>query len=68
MPIATKQKLTCPKCKASKIVIFGDVWGAKELTARICKKCDISMESEMCEMGSRLTLSERIYNMLHNKI
>lgn len=63
MPIATKQKLTFPNCKASKIVIFGDVWGAKELTARICKKCNVSMKSEMYGMGSKLTLSEHISNM-----
>ena len=64
MPISTKQKLTCPKCKASKIVVFGDVIGAKELKARICQKCNVSMESEMLGTGSSLTLSERIFNVL----
>ena len=64
MPITTKQKLICPKCKASKIVIFGDVIGAKELKARICQKCNVSMESEMCGTGSSLTLSERVFNVL----
>lgn len=63
MPISTKQKLTCPKCKASKIVIFGDVIGAKEIKARICQKCNVSMESEMLGAGSNLTLSERVFNV-----
>ena len=64
MPISTKQKLTCPKCKASKIVIFGDVIGANELKARICQKCNVSMESKMCGVGSSLTLFERVFNVL----
>jgi len=63
MPISTKQKLTCPKCKASKIVVFGDVIGAKELKARICQKCNVSMESEMLGTGSNLTLFERVFNV-----
>jgi transcription elongation factor Elf1 len=63
MAFATKQKLTCPNCKATKIVVFGDVLGAKEFTARICKKCNVSMKSEMYGIGANLTLSERISNM-----
>lgn len=64
MAFATKQKLICPKYKASKIVFVEDCIGAKELKARICQKCNVPMESELCEVGSSLTLSDHVYNML----
>jgi len=64
MAFSTKQKLTCPKCNASKILIFGDLIGIKELKARICQKCNISMKSELCDITSHLTIYDHIYNML----
>jgi protein-arginine kinase activator protein McsA len=64
MAFATKQKLTCPNCKATKIVVFGDVIGAKELTAHICQKCKVSMKSEAYGIGSSLNYTPAVKSPL----